>query len=59
MISNFFKAVGTVFTIIVFLLVTLISLYISYVLAIGLLIAGSIYVAYNIYSTVDSSKVQV
>ena len=59
MISNFFKAVGTVFTIIVFLLVTLVSLYISYVLAIGLLIAGSIYVAYNIYSTVDSSKVQV
>ena len=44
--GNLFKAIGSVFSIIVFTLIILASLYISYILAIGVIIVGAVYLIY-------------
>lgn len=52
----FFQAVGTVLSGLVILLATIILLYLSYIIAIGLVIGFLVYVVYTLIST--SSETQ-
>ena len=47
---NFFKSIGIVFSLLVFIVVAIASLYLSYVVAIGIIIAGLVYVVYQLLS---------
>ena len=51
----FLQAVGTVLTGLVLLLATIVLLYLSYVLVIGLVIGFLIYVVYTVLSTSSST----
>lgn len=44
----FFQSVGIVLTVIVLALVTIAILYLSYILAIGILIASLVYITYSL-----------
>ena len=46
--TNFFQSVGITISILVFIAITLVLMYMSYILGIGLVIAGFIYVTYNV-----------
>ena len=41
---NYFHSIGIVFTVIILIIMTLATLYISYVVAIGILLIGAVYV---------------
>jgi len=41
---NYFHSIGIVFTVIILVIMTLATLYISYVVAIGILLIGAVYV---------------
>jgi hypothetical protein len=41
---NYFHSIGIVFTVIILIIMTLATLYISYVVAIGILLLGAVYV---------------
>lgn len=45
---DIFKAIGIVISFLVLLVLTIVSMYITYILAIGVFIFGSIYIVYRI-----------
>jgi hypothetical protein len=49
--NNFFKALGLTVTIIVGFIVTVALLYLSYILAVGVLIAIMCYLLYELFNT--------
>ena len=53
MISNLLKSVGSVFLLVVFLLVVVGALYLSYIVAIGVLIIGAVFVGYHLLSSLE------
>ena len=48
--KNIFQSIGIVFTVIVIALLALVSLYVSYLLALGILLIGLIWVTYQLVS---------
>ena len=48
--KNVFQSIGIVFTVIVIALLALVSLYVSYLLALGILLIGLIWVTYQLVS---------
>lgn len=56
MITNLFQAIGIVFTILIVAAITLVSMYISYILGIGIVILTLIFVTYHIVATIRGSK---
>lgn len=45
---NFFKSIGIVFSLLVFVVVAIASLYLSYIIAIGIIMVGLVYVVYQL-----------
>ena len=48
--KNVFQSIGIVFTVIVIALLALVSLYVSYLLALGVLLIGLVWVTYQLVS---------
>ena len=48
--KNFLQSVGIVFTVIVVALLALVSLYVSYLFALGILLLGLVWVTYKLVS---------
>lgn len=49
---NFFQSIGIVFTLILLVVFTIAAMYLSYIVAIALLIGALTYIVYNLLSTV-------
>lgn len=56
MITNLFQSVGIVFTILILAAIAIISMYLSYILGIGIVILTLLFIVYHIVSTVKSQK---
>lgn len=56
MITNLFQSIGIVFTILIIAAITIVSMYISYILGIGIVILTLIFVTYHIVSTIRRHK---
>jgi hypothetical protein len=56
MITNLFQSVGVVFTILILAAVAIVSMYISYIVGIGIVILTLVFITYHIVSTVRSHK---
>lgn len=56
MIANFFKAVGGSLTLIIFIVMCVVLMYVSYIFAIGLFIIGLIYAAFTVLEVFRTSK---
>jgi glucose uptake protein GlcU len=56
MIGNLFQSIGIVLVIVIFTITTIAALYVSYVLAIGVLICALIFVVYHMLSMAKSQK---
>ncbi len=54
----FFQSLGIVFSLIVVVILTLATMYLSYVVAIAILLGGLIYVVYSILQLIRSSSYQ-
>ena len=52
---TFFKSIGIVFSLLVFVVVAFASLYLSYIVAIGIILAGLTYIVYQLLSTLKGS----
>ena len=56
MITNLFQSVGILFTILIIAAIAIVSMYLSYILGIGIVILTLLFIIYNILSTVKSQK---
>ena len=56
MITNLLQAIGVVFAILIVAAVAIVSMYISYLVGIGVVILSLIFIFYHIISTVRSHK---
>ena len=56
MITNLFQSVGVVFTILILAAVAIVSMYISYIVGIGIVILTLVFITYHIISTVRCHK---
>jgi uncharacterized membrane protein YdfJ with MMPL/SSD domain len=56
MIKNLFQSVGIVFTLLIIAAVAIVSMYMSYILGIGIVILTLIFITYHIVSTVRNHK---
>jgi len=54
--KNVFQSIGIVFTVIVIALLALVSLYVSYLLALGILLIGLIWVTYQLVSLFNETS---
>lgn len=50
--TNLIQSLGIVFSIVLLIVISLATLYISYIVAIGVLLVGAVYITYNLVSTV-------
>lgn len=55
MIIHLFQAIGAVLSLLVITITVLLTLYLSYILGIGVIIVSLIFVAYHIISTLNKS----
>lgn len=56
MITNLFQSIGVVFTILIIVAITIVSMYLSYILGIGIVILTLIFITYHILSILKSHK---
>lgn len=56
MITNLFQSVGIVFTLLIIVAVTVISMYLSYILGIGVVVLALVFIIYHVLSTIRSSS---
>lgn len=56
MITNLFQSIGVVFTILIIAAITIVSMYLSYILGIGIIILTLIFITYHILSILKSHK---
>lgn len=56
MITNLFQSIGVVFTILIIAAITIVSMYLSYILGIGIVILTLIFITYHILSILKSHK---
>ena len=56
MITNLFQSVGIVFTLLIIAAVAVVSMYISYILGIGIVILTLVFVVYHILSILKCRK---
>lgn len=56
MITNLFQSVGVVFTILIIAAIALISMYISYIVGIGIVILTLIFIVYHSLSIIKKSR---
>ena len=54
MIASFFKAVGVVFTTVLLMVLALVALYMSYILAIGLILVVGVFVVYQFFRGIST-----
>ena len=55
--TTMFQSIGIVFSLILLVVVTLATLYLSYIVGIGLVILSLVYITYNLLKTVKSPTV--
>lgn len=55
MITNLFQSIGVVFTLLIIAAVAIVSMYISYILGIGIVILTLVFITYHIISTLRKS----
>lgn len=56
MITDVFQSIGIVLTIFVIVAIGLVTMYISYILGIGIIIITSVFIVYHILTTVKRHK---
>lgn len=56
MITNLFQSVGIVFTLLIIAVIAVISMYLSYLIGIGIVIITLVFITYHIVSTIRSHK---
>jgi len=56
MITNLFQSIGIVFTLLILAAVAIVSMYLSYIIGIGIVILTLIFITYHIISIVRSHK---
>lgn len=56
MIARLFKAIGAVLLLIIAAAIAIVSLYFSYIIGIGLVVVGCIYIAYHILASIKTRK---
>lgn len=56
MITNLFQSIGILFTILICAAVAIVSMYVSYILGIGVVIFTLLFIIYHIVSTVRRHK---
>ena len=57
--NRFFQTIGIVFSLILFAVVTVGIMYLSYIMGIGLLIAGTIFIVYNMLPKAGLSRAEL
>lgn len=56
MITNFFQSIGIVIVMVLLVVVTIMTLYVSYILGIGLVITALIFIVYQSLKTIKDCK---
>jgi len=54
MITSLFQSIGVVFTLLIIVAVVLVSMYISYLLGIGVIILSLVFITYHILATLKT-----
>jgi hypothetical protein len=56
MITNLLQSIGVVFAILIVVALAIVSMYISYILAIGVIILSLLFITYHVISSVKECK---
>jgi hypothetical protein len=56
MITNLFQSIGVVFTLLIIAAIAIVSMYISYIVGIGIVILSLVFIVYHILSITRAGK---